>query len=161
MYSVQMRENTGQKNSELSLHKKWSFPLRISSVAAETADLVTFTEEILCENFFWSSVCHFLLSAWIKKKLVLIQWLLKNSRSYSKIMQCFIIATKSKSTICLLCCSFFYSLKYITQYNTTILKRYILHEFKFNKSITNLKIKLRKKRVKKELSRSTQIYPNI
>ena len=34
-----------------ALHKKWSFPLRISSVnvtkSQETADLVTFTEEIL------------------------------------------------------------------------------------------------------------------
>ena len=35
----------------LSLHKKWSFSLKISSVnvtkSAETADLATFTEEIL------------------------------------------------------------------------------------------------------------------
>ena len=37
----------------LSLHKKWSFPLRISSV---TAELVTFTEEIL------NGKLHFLCS---------------------------------------------------------------------------------------------------
>ena len=57
-------ENTGQENPELSLHKKRSFPLRISSETAETADLVTVTEEILNEKlFFGSSFCHFLGSA--------------------------------------------------------------------------------------------------
>ena len=38
-------------NKHLTLHKKWSFQLRISSInvskSARTADLVTFTEEIL------------------------------------------------------------------------------------------------------------------
>ena len=38
-------------NIQLTLHTKWSFPLRMSSVnvtkSQETADLVTFTEEIL------------------------------------------------------------------------------------------------------------------
>ena len=31
----------------MSLHRKWSSPLRISSVNVQTADLVTYTEEIL------------------------------------------------------------------------------------------------------------------
>ena len=51
-----MRENTGGKNSELSLHKKKSFPLWISSVTAETADLVTFPEEILNEKLVFGPV---------------------------------------------------------------------------------------------------------
>ena len=48
----------------LSLHKKWRFPLRISSVNVtksanpETANLVTLTEEIL------NGKLHFLCSAW-------------------------------------------------------------------------------------------------
>ena len=39
-----------------TLLKKWSFPLRISSaneIGKETADVVTFTEEILMENFIF------------------------------------------------------------------------------------------------------------
>ena len=44
----------------VALHKKWSFPLRISSVnvtkSAETADLVTFTEEMI------NGTLHFLCS---------------------------------------------------------------------------------------------------
>ena len=45
----------------LALHKKWSFPLRISSVNVEAADLATFAEEILTVKL------HFLCSAvsWI------------------------------------------------------------------------------------------------
>ena len=44
-----------------SLHKKWRFPLRISTInmtKSATADLVTFTEEILIEKLY------FLCSAW-------------------------------------------------------------------------------------------------
>ena len=53
----------------LTLHKKWSFPLRISSVnvtksAQKTADLVTFTGEIL------NGKLHFLCSVtWTRFKL--------------------------------------------------------------------------------------------
>ena len=43
-----------------SLHKKWSFPLKSSSVNVTkspfTADLVTFTEEIFNENFIFCAV---------------------------------------------------------------------------------------------------------
>ena len=44
---------------ETTLHKKWSFPLRISSV---NADLVTFTEEIL------NGKLYFLCSARVSLK---------------------------------------------------------------------------------------------
>ena len=42
----------------LPLHKKWSFPLRISSVNVETADLVTFTEEILNGKLYFLCTLH-------------------------------------------------------------------------------------------------------
>ena len=38
-----------------ALHKKWSFPLRISSLNV-TKDFVTFTEEILNGNFIFCAV---------------------------------------------------------------------------------------------------------
>ena len=50
------------KNLTVTLHKKWSFPLRISSVNATKSaaqfptDLVTFTEEIPIENFIFCAV---------------------------------------------------------------------------------------------------------
>ena len=64
------------KNHSLStltsstLHKKWSFPLWISSVhttkSAETADLVTFAEEILNGKLhFLCSAISFFLSGWL------------------------------------------------------------------------------------------------
>ena len=50
------------KNVTVTLHKKWSFPLRISSVNATKSAaqfptyLVTFTEEIPIENFIFCAV---------------------------------------------------------------------------------------------------------
>ena len=51
--------------------------------------------------------------------------------------------------------SFFINQKNITQYNIAALNRYILHEFKYNKNITNFKMKL-----KNEKYQPTQIYVN-
>ena len=44
-------------DSDTTLHKKWKFPLRVSSGNEKTVDLVTFTEEIL------NGKLHFLCSA--------------------------------------------------------------------------------------------------
>ena len=62
-----------------SLHKKWSFPLRISSVNVTTADLVWFTEEILngklhflCSDYNLESglYCHhFCVCLWVHEFL--------------------------------------------------------------------------------------------
>ena len=63
-YGLKYFNLTGIGVYYFSLHKKWSFPLRISSVNVtnpqETADLVTFTEEILHGKL------HFLCSVWVK-----------------------------------------------------------------------------------------------
>ena len=40
----------------MTLHKKLSFPLRISSVNVTTADLVTSTEKILNGNFIFCAL---------------------------------------------------------------------------------------------------------
>ena len=52
---------TDFSESILSLHKKLSFPLRIS---AENADLVTFTEEILDEKLHFLGSVSVLLNLW-------------------------------------------------------------------------------------------------
>ena len=74
-----------------TLHKKWNFPLRISSVdPKETADLVTFTEEILNAklNFLCSgsnvlrSPFKRISNADIKVKK-LANWIIKNLRKCS------------------------------------------------------------------------------
>ena len=53
-----------------SLHKKWNFPLKISSVnVQETADLITFTEELLNGKLHF--LCSELLLIWcIRSRLI-------------------------------------------------------------------------------------------
>ena len=61
---VEAIERTQNKALRISLHKKWSSPLRISSVnepnLQETAGMVTFTKEILNgKPYFLYSVLNF------------------------------------------------------------------------------------------------------
>ena len=53
--------NSDARDYKLPLHKKWNFPLRISSVnaakSAGTADLVTFTKEILNGKLYFCAMC--------------------------------------------------------------------------------------------------------
>ena len=60
------------KIMDITLHKKWSFLLRISTINVTKSDLVTFTEEILNRNF------HFLSSVSNKDK----------ERKWKRIMTC-------------------------------------------------------------------------
>ena len=56
---------------QVTLHKKWCFPLRISSVIP--ADLVTFTEEILNGklHFLCSVISHFWVKPWCWGQIVI------------------------------------------------------------------------------------------
>ena len=57
LHDLHHRRLTGSQ-THLTRHKKWKFPLRISSVTKPQfhVDLVTFTEEILMENFNFCAV---------------------------------------------------------------------------------------------------------
>ena len=59
-------------NSGLALHKKWSFPLRISSVNETRSDLVTFTEDILNGqlHFLYSVRCNKLVSSFLLLRFI-------------------------------------------------------------------------------------------
>ena len=60
-----LRRQSKDSKDDLWLQKKWSFPLKISSVNLTTADLVTFTKEIL------NGKVHFFVQFFIVK----IKWL--------------------------------------------------------------------------------------
>ena len=91
----------GNQEVVLALHKKWSFPLRISSVnvtkSAETADLVTFTKlriwshllkKSLIENFiFCAVICS---SIWIYKKRLMKSWYVLDYLRSNKISSTFL-----------------------------------------------------------------------
>ena len=88
-YSLHELEDSGgqlQPYSWLpSLYKKWSFPLRISSVnvtqSAVSCNLVTFTEEILNGKF------HFLCSAY-HSNLWIVSWNYLKTNNYIIYDQC-------------------------------------------------------------------------
>ena len=98
------RKKYGQKNLRtFTAQKKKFFIKDFFSNCRNCRFGYIYWRNLKWKTFCWSCVCHFLRSAWLKGKLVFIQWLFKNSRSYCQIMQCVLIAMKSKSKVCLLC----------------------------------------------------------